>query len=600
MLQKKLFGDIIYKISEIGDEHMNSVKQKNRENRFLRSGWCLFFLTVILLGLLMLGLQLEDVPETLPLSFYIKDSEVTQRVEGWFNEDGICYVFLPSHGELADIYAEKTSVFPVYFDGIRVESTVPLENISMGQQYKLETPVESFDVVFLQSSNVATMYIRTATGNMERIHADKDYKEDAEVIVFDKYGKLDYSGSGKLKGRGNSSWNAVKKPYLLNLAEPGNILDMGAANKWVLAANYSDQTYLRNKLAFDLAQKAGMEWTPECEYVDVYLNGIYNGLYLLSEKIEFGEHRLIQEDPGAFLCKVEYESRWDHLSNPVRTEFGRTIEIVDPTLLSDEEYKRIAQMIQEMEDAILYGSDEDLCRILDLDSWARRYLIDEIMANNDADIASSYFYYMNGKMFAGPVWDYDISLGNYYNIKNPHALYVNWYDPEFGGMPYYSALYQRKCFRDRVAQLYESEFLPVLYGMIDGGILSLADEISAAADMDVIRWNPEYGWLPSSVQLIGPDPDPQYLADYLQERADFLASVWIDGVDYCSVRVELLEDSPLAGYTVKSGEKFELYSQLRPLNEDVSAWSIAGTGALFDPDQIITEDLVLLQDHRLQ
>lgn len=574
---------------------MNAIKA-NKRIRLLPNRLWLFVLTVILTGLLLVGISLEEIPPALPLSFAVDYGDGSQNIEGWFNEDGICYVFLPGGTSMTEISLHKTTVLPVWLNGVQVDSGMQLSEISLGEVYRVKTPVTSNDVVFLQSANVSAVYIQTASGGMEHIHADKAYKEDVEVTVVDRSGDLNFSGKGSMKGRGNSSWNAVKKPYNLALDAPGDLLNMGTAGNWLLIAAYSDQTYLRNKLAFSLAESSGMEWTPECEFVDVYLNGVYNGLYLLTEKIEFGEYRLHENDPNAFLCKVEYESRWEKLSNPVRTDFGRVIEIVAPDQLENGEYAYIAEKIQQMENAILYGSEQEICQVLDLDSWVRRYLVDEISANNDADIASSYFYYRNGKIYAGPVWDYDIAFGNYYCIKNPSALYAIHYDSHRGGMPYYHALYQHAFFRERVSQIYEAEFLPVLDRMIETEILSQAEALEASAALDGIRWDPELGWLPSSVALIGPDPDPQHLVEYLRQRRDFLSTVWLDEVDYWFIGVELLKGGTLAWYAVPRGEKFDNYSQLSPLDENITVWYDSKTGELFDPESRITEDLVLLQE----
>ena len=104
----------------------------------------------------------------------------------------------------------------------------------------------------------------------------------------------------------------------------------GAADKWILLANATDETNLHNKLVLDLAEQVGLGWVPEHIYTDVYLNGTYNGLYLLIEKPEVGSSRLNLDSNNGFLCKVDLEDRWSKLDNPYKTGMGRTLEISSP------------------------------------------------------------------------------------------------------------------------------------------------------------------------------------------------------------------------------------------------------------------------------
>ena len=67
---------------------------------------------------------------------------------------------------------------------------------------------------------------------------------------------------------------------------------MGAAKKWILLANAFDASNINNKMAYDFAAKAGCAYTPECRWVDLYLNGAYTGLYLLSERNEVDSQRV--------------------------------------------------------------------------------------------------------------------------------------------------------------------------------------------------------------------------------------------------------------------------------------------------------------------
>ena len=134
---------------------------------------------------------------------------------------------------------------------------------------------------------------------MEKVHADKSHKEKAFIVLLTKSGSMEYEGNGldEIKGRGNSSWYSHKKPYHLNLFSPASLLGMHSSRHWILLANASDRTNLRNKLVYDFAGKTTLPWSPKCQFVDLFINGKYNGLYLLSEQAEFDTGRINPADP---------------------------------------------------------------------------------------------------------------------------------------------------------------------------------------------------------------------------------------------------------------------------------------------------------------
>lgn len=79
---------------------------------------------------------------------------------------------------------------------------------------------------------------------------------------------------------------------------------MPRAKKWVLLANYRDRTLIRNSVAFELARKTSLVWTPEGRYAEVFLNRKFMGCYYVCEKIEIKKNRLELGD-GAFLLEFD-------------------------------------------------------------------------------------------------------------------------------------------------------------------------------------------------------------------------------------------------------------------------------------------------------
>ena len=212
------------------------------------------------------------------------------------------YVFLPSFANTSSIKV-KTSASKVVF-------TYEDEVISTGifgriNSFQMDIPYEmtvydvygtakgSLTVTFMQSSSLPTVYVDTVSGSMDDVDADKSYSEEGTMTLVDVDGSVLYYGDlDGVSARGNQTFEYSKKSYHLNLDEAVDFFDMGTSDSWILLSNVFDISHIRNKLTYDMAVQAGMYGSPESVYVDVYLNGSYNGQYLLCEKVEIGENRL--------------------------------------------------------------------------------------------------------------------------------------------------------------------------------------------------------------------------------------------------------------------------------------------------------------------
>ena len=103
--------------------------------------------------------------------------------------------------------------------------------------------------------------------------------------------------TGKIRGRGHSTWEWPKKPYKIKLDDKASLLGMSEAKRWVLLANYADESLLRNTAAFEMARSLGsFRFVPHAIPVDVYMNGIYQGVYTLGEQLEVKTSRIAIDD----------------------------------------------------------------------------------------------------------------------------------------------------------------------------------------------------------------------------------------------------------------------------------------------------------------
>lgn len=300
-----------------------------------------------------------------------------------------------------------------------------------------ETP----PVMIVPSGEMAVIEIVTE-GNAPIV--SKEEYLSAEVTV--KHGdEVVENIACNIRGRGNSSWyNAEKKSYRLKFEEKTSLLGRAKDKSWALVANYFDKTLLRNELAFNMSRMSSLLYTPATDYVEVYLNGSYEGVYVLCDHLKTGSHRVDAD----YLMEIDVRAEEEDIKLNV-AHLGQPVVVNDPDDISYDsgEYLYISQFMNSV-DALLYSDIFSSATIgyrtvIDVDSFVDWYLINEIAKNNDAVLYTSC--YMNhsegGLLCMGPVWDFDIAFGNvnYNDNDKPEGLWIagaSWYqrlltDPYF-------------------------------------------------------------------------------------------------------------------------------------------------------------------------
>ena len=261
------------------------------------------------------------------------------------------------------------------------------------------------------------MYIDTGSGSMDYIHAVKGNEEPGTIRLYDADGNMTLTEVvDSIKGRGNATWLRSKKPYSITLSSQAGPLGMEEATRWILLANAYDYSHLRNKLAYQFAREAGLSFSPDCQWTDLYLNGEYVGLYLLCERNEVHPSRVDIPRNNSFLVSIELHDRLESQNYAfAQTQSGTSFRIHHAGM----EIAQIQQLLQSVENALFAEDGIDPVtgkswnQLIDVDSWARKYLVEEIFANYDAGSVSQYFYYTgDGKLYAGPVWDFDNTLAS--------------------------------------------------------------------------------------------------------------------------------------------------------------------------------------------
>lgn len=370
-----------------------------------------------------------------------------------------------------------------------------------------------------------TVYITTADGNGNSLQKSTGY-----VSATIRIG-TEISADGRVKVRGNSTSSGEKKPFAIKFSKKQNVFGMGAAKKWVLLANCFDPTLLRNYLALSMAQELGLDYTPEMRYVDLYMDGVYKGNYLLTEAVEADPERVnIDVGQGGFLLERDerYEADVTYLTSPV---FHYRFAMKEPETPTDEEKVRILNTLFAIEHAMASGDFAQVARQVDVDSFVDFYILNEYMKSVDVGQLSVFFYFKNGKLYAGPVWDYDHAAGN----ANPDYYTAYYTEGEsykgiwaqghwLGEMTKYAEFMQLVKYRYRSLQPY------IRYIYVGNGFL----DMSYAAHRSSFERNyTDAGWdVAKRYAIWSRQPDGtyeenyEYLRDWLRNRNEWLCGYW--------------------------------------------------------------------------
>lgn len=548
------------------------------------------------------------------VSFVVTSNGSSKAISLWSEDEETYYVFLPSYADLSQVKARLKSRNAVHVDGCLLTDQTTCDRFDLNTPYTFtldSQPDAELTLEFIRSDNVSTMFVDTQSGSMDAINTETGFSHDVfesgTMTLFTEDGSIDYAGTlNAISGRGYSSWMNPKKPYNITFSKKADLLGMGAAKKWVLISNLLDVTNLRNKIIYDFAGQIGLTTSPQCELVDLYLNGEYAGLYLLSEKVEIDEERVNISNSdgditGGYLFGMQLPGRLSTLKNAFQTENGQVFEVKGNC--NEERLAYLSRTVQGLENAILAedGMDPDTGKswldYIDLDSWVKKYLIEEVFENQDADAASQFFYKdadsVDPKIYAGPIWDYDYALGNGdRSVHNPNCFIARrLWKKEGVYTPWYGALYEKEIFFNRMTEIYETQFLPLLQELVDGKIEEMAAEIAPATTMNRLRWD---SWLSRYGDLQISERSAAAMRNFLSQRVNFLNSAWIDGVDYCTVCLDESDGTEYLYYTVVRGQYFEDLIEYEDTEmRHFLGWYDAESNQLFDPTQPITQDISL-------
>ena len=326
----------------------------------------------------------------------------------------------------------------------------------------------------------------------------------------------------RIRGRGNSTWIFPKKPYQIKFDHKESILGIPKDKKWILLANYSDKTMLRNEVAFDLSRLSNLNWTPESRFVELFINNEYLGIYQITQKIEETSNRVNLKKNG-YLLVIDQPGRLNPDNIFFKTK-NHLFKIKEPKLdFRDNKYFIIKNFIELAENVLFSNNFKDplhgYSKYFDVDSFVDWYLINEITMNSDSKFVTSVFmnYVPGGKLKMGPIWDYDISLGNInYNkyTKNPNGFYIK-------NAPWFSRLFEDPRFVAKVKSRFNYFYnkRDLLQEHINLNFLYL----NQSQERNFHKWPilGKYIW-PNNVYFSTYEEEVSYLKEWLDKRLEWL------------------------------------------------------------------------------
>ena len=491
-------------------------------------------MVILIVLLALLGLMTfklcRNNPNRAEWSFYMPDDS-TFCIHPFSGEDGMTLV-IPASWDMSKVMAK--------IDGKIVKDTLQFPKMKL---YRTTAPA---------------FFINTESGTMDEINSSKDksHKEKAEVLLLTESGNVEYRGRlNTIRGHGNGSWSPtttnpilrlfaseMKLPYNITFAKACKLLNLHKAKKYCLIANGREYSNARNQVAYMLSRDLNVPNSIGSEYVSLFLNGEYNGLYLLTNKIQLGKHGInvtqienenvvIGDWEEGFMSPIDSIEGYsmsnknamkggaysanvgditgtyllDHSNHGYGfkrnksgfvTKRGMMIEIKSPKEATREEVAYILNFYNRLDDALVSSSGchptekWHFSEFLDMKSFAYCYILQELLDNTDGGRGSFYVYKLSdslgGKLYAGPVWDFDNSL----RLRKNDVVYIKTglanHPEAYPG--FLSALCRHEDFMDTVKVLYNEMYPLINTFLTNDDFENFQKFVSKETEIDNLRW----------------------------------------------------------------------------------------------------------------
>ena len=380
-------------------------------------------------------------------------------------------------------------------------------------------------------------YIKVVTDDWVPVTSKERYLEAS--LTMEDANRI-YTGEAKsscfvyIKGRGKSSWGQPKKPYRLKFVDGKKMFGLNKDKGWILIANYSDKSLVRNLLAARISKILGMDWTPEMLPVDFYLNFEYQGVYNLVENKEVAHNKVdIDVNAGDFLLEIEQSI--DKPSYFKTTKARIPIQFEEPENPTTEQLSYVRKYVNDFESALFDENFTDpeagYRRYIDVRSFVNNYIAQELSKNVDGNLRKSTPLTLERErgLCLYFLWDFDLAFGNadYFDAEFPGSTSgpEGWFIKDFGlngfGTGWYPRLFQDPWFVGQVKTRWNEVYsdLEALLPVIDELVASLHD----GPDRNFKKWNilTRYVW-PNAKVPGSYAGEIEYLKDFYKTRLAWL------------------------------------------------------------------------------
>jgi spore coat protein CotH len=361
---------------------------------------------------------------------------------------------------------------------------------------------------------------------------------------------------------------------------------------WILHGPYSDKTFLRNILVTDLARKMG-QYASRTQPVELIINNSYQGIYILMERIKRDKNRVDVanlkeidttgvELTGGYVFKVDkgtpdWLSQYDMNGIP-----GQKVgfQYVSPkaTQIHPLQEAYIQSFVDSMETALQHPTysfaGKSIEEYIDLETFADHYIISELTRNVDAFRISTYLHKEKdtdgGLIKMGPVWDYNIALGNadYCDGWDTNGLVL--FNDCSGENPFWwYRLVDYPPFDNLVKCRYQEHRATILQdATIEAFVNSQTSMIGdGPRERDDNQWNilGNYAW-PNFFVGETYDDEVNYLLGYVSDRLSYLDTVWGEGCEITST--DELQEQKTA--TISPNPASDYFTLLLDYDSDVA------------------------------
>lgn len=425
-------------------------------------------------------------------------------------------VRVPHYTEIKDLIPNIAGDFKEVF--INDEPFIPGQSrVELGIPAKIATKNEldekrEYELNFSVFTGLPIVHVNTEGVN---INSKETYVNGTLSISKTTQHPDGFEGTIRIRGRGNSSWQFAKKPYRIKLDSKASLMGMPSDKDWVLLASATDRSLMRNAIAFELSRLTGLPWTPRMEFVDLYMNGSYQGTYMLGEHVKASSDRINITGTGAIGEKDTY-----YASEPFYTQssvFGNyfTFKEPDPADITNTAY--FMSLINQLEYSLVnqdFSQQTGYRNFIDLESFAKWHIIVDFLAWLDPN----YYFFItddSGLLQRGPVWDAEWTIGNVgWGITTPfsptesmdnHVMYA----PQLLADPVFKAEVKKYWTKMK------NEDLSKLYAYID----QIARYIESSARANAFRWIGQEFQGSSQFDWAG---EVEFMKNYLRTRESWL------------------------------------------------------------------------------